>query len=170
MKERLEMRKWEKIKWLRKCRIFKDLTDREMRIIEKYTEKKTYPEDTRIFEEKSLAHRLFVVVDGMVSIRMGKDLFGKEVEVDTVGSGEIFGWSAVVEPKTFTAAARTLEETKVLIISGEMLLNIFEKNNHIGYPFMKEIALVISRRLRALRKKFIKLRGEPLDSSQRLST
>lgn len=170
MKDRLKERKEEKIEGLRKCRIFRDLTDREIETIVKYTEQETYPPNSRFFEEKSLAHRFFIVVDGKVSIKMGKDSFGEAMEVDTVGPGEIFGWSAVVEPKSFTAAARALEETKVLIIPGGMLLDIFEKNNHVGYLVMKRLASVISKRLRALRERFIKLGGESPDLSQRAST
>jgi len=53
--------------------------------------------------------------------------------IDTVGPGEIFGWSAVTEPFTFTAAAWTIEETELLVFKGDVLRDLFKKNNHIGY-------------------------------------
>jgi len=69
--------------------------------------------------------------------------------------GEIFGWSAVAEPYTFTAAAYTVEDSEIFSIRGDVLRGIFKKNNHIGYKIMIKIAAVISSRLRSLNRKFV---------------
>ena len=66
---------------------------------------------------------------------------------------EIFGWSAVTEPFTFTAAAWTLEPSELLVLNGKVLLDLFKKNNHIGYKIMMKIASVISSRLKHLSQK-----------------
>ncbi len=75
---------------------------------------------------------------------------GKALAIDTVGPGEIFGWSAVTEPFTFTAAAWTIEETELLVFKGDVLRDLFKKNNHIGYKVIMKVGAVISSRFRHL--------------------
>jgi len=146
---------------LRKLHLFKDLIDREVEVIAEYANEERYPAGRRIFEEKALATNLYLVIEGKVSIRMGEHLLAKQLEVDTVGPGEIFGWSAITEPYTFTAAAWTLEETTVIVISGDVLRHIFESNCYIGYPVMRGIASIISGRLRSVREEVVKLLQKP---------
>ncbi len=82
---------------------------------------------------------------------MGKE----QLPIDTVGPGEIFGWSAVTEPYTFTAAAYTVEKSELLVVDGRALRDLFKKNNHIGYKVMVKISSVVSSRLRQLNQKFV---------------
>ncbi|MBA7710592.1 hypothetical protein ES703_119537 [subsurface metagenome] len=127
------------IEKLKKFKIFKDLNQRELELIANIAEYEAYEAGKRIFEEKALATTLYLTLEGKIEIKLG----------------EIFGWSAVTEPYTFTAAAWTLEKTKFITFSGERLKDLFDKNNHIGYRVVKEIAVVISRRLKAMESKFV---------------
>jgi len=79
----------------------------------------------------------------------------EQLTIDTIGPGDIFGWSAVAEPFTFTAAAWTVNKSRFIILNGEPLRDLFKKNNHIGYKIMFEISSVISSRFRQLGKKFV---------------
>jgi CRP-like cAMP-binding protein len=65
----------------------------------------------------------------------------------------VFGWSAVTEPHAFTAAAYTMEDAVVFELNGDVLRDLFKKNNHIGFKMMVKIASVISHRLRSLNEK-----------------
>lgn len=130
---------------LRTFSIFDELDDREFQLIEKHLKEVTYQKGSRFFEEKALATNLYMVIEGKVVIKMGNR------EVDYIEPSEIFGWSAVTEPYTFTAAAWAAEDTRALVIQGEVLRDIFDKNNHIGYLVMKRVASVIARRLKVLR-------------------
>jgi len=58
-------------------------------------------------------------------------------------------------PHTFTAAACTVENSEIYFIRGDVLRDIFKKNNHIGYKIMMKISSVISSRLRSLSQKFV---------------
>lgn len=137
---------------LKKFSIFDGLDDRDLQLIAEHAKEETYRKGSRIFEEKALATDLYMVIEGRIAIKMGNR------EVDYVEPGGIFGWSTVTEPYTFTAAAWVAEETRALVIRGEVLRDIFEKNSHIGYLVMREIASVISRRLKALRYKLSETR------------
>jgi CRP-like cAMP-binding protein len=141
------------IEKLKKHEIFSDLTDAELEVIGEMAKKVTYGPNKRIFEEKSLAANLYLVLDGKVEIRMSGDKSGKQIPVSAIEPDEIFGWSAVTEPFTFTAAAWTLEPSELLVLNGKVLLDLFKKNNHIGYKIMMKIASVISSRLKHLSQK-----------------
>lgn len=141
---------------IKKFKIFKGLSDRELESIADIAQEETYEADSRLFEEKSLARNLYLTLEGKIEIKMrGNGV--EQLAFDQVGPGEIFGWSAVTEPYTFTAAAWTLEKTHLIILKGERLLDLFEKNNHVGYRIMREIAAVVSRRLKATESKFIEI-------------
>jgi len=141
---------------LKQFKIFRGLNDREIEIIAGIAREETYDAGKRIFEEKALANNLYLALDGEVEIKIRGD-GEKYVIIDRIGSNDIFGWSAVVEPRTFTAAAWTTKKTNIIILGGEELGDIFEKNTHIGYRVVREIAAVISRRLKAMEKKFVEI-------------
>lgn len=143
------------IEELKKSDVFKGLTNAELENISDIATKEEYEAGKRIFEEKSQASHLYTVLRGKVEIKMSADKGRELMRIDTVGPGEIFGWSSVTEPYTLTAAAWTTEKTELLVFNGEVLRDLFKKNNHIGYKVMMEVASVISSRLRGLSQKFV---------------
>ena len=140
----------ESINDLREFVIFKDLTDSELENIAEIAKREMYDANKRIFEEKSWASNLYLVVKGLVVIKLKGEKGVDQLPIDTVGPGDIFGWSAVTEPHAFTAAAWTTEKSEILVFNGKVLLDLFKKNNHIGYKVMSKVATVISSRLRKL--------------------
>lgn len=132
--------------------VFKQLNERELEQIALIAEEESVKKDTRIFEEKALAVNLYLVLEGKVELRISGNSI-KKIVIDSAGPGDIFGWSAVTDPHTFTAAAWTTEDSKFIILGSEHMINLFDKNNHIGYRIIKEIATVASRRVKALEQK-----------------
>lgn len=138
------------IQELKEFEIFTELTDAELENICENAKKEVFDADKRIFDEKSWATNLYLVKDGRIEIKMSGKGGSNQITIDTIEPKEIFGWSAVTEPFTFTAAAWTKEKSNLIVLNGEVLLDLFKKNNHIGYKVMKEVASVISSRLRRL--------------------
>ncbi|MBW2184230.1 MAG: hypothetical protein JRF49_10255, partial [Deltaproteobacteria bacterium] len=67
----------------------------------------------------------------------------------------LFGWSALVEPKSYSASVKCLKEVRALSINGEELEKLFEEDPVMGLTFMKKIASLIDNRLNALRTRLI---------------
>ncbi|KXB05761.1 hypothetical protein AKJ49_00145 [candidate division MSBL1 archaeon SCGC-AAA382A03] len=128
---------------------FGNLSDQEIQIITKIAKKQTFPKKKKIFKEETPAENLYLLNRGKVSIRMCRGLAGAEIEVDTVTSGEIFGWSAIVELE-YTASAQAITDIETIMLPAEELCEIFEKNSNIGYQVMKVTTKVIARRLKLL--------------------
>jgi CRP-like cAMP-binding protein len=140
---------------LRQFDIFKDLTDAELENIQSIAKLERFKANTRVFEEDSLAVKMYLVLKGRVEIRLRKAAGFMPITIDVVGPGEIFGWSAVTNPFTFTAGAWTVADTELISLNGEVLRKLFKINNHLGYKVMMQIAAVISKRFRALSKKLV---------------
>lgn len=143
-----------KIDDLKRFGIFSALNDNELENIAEIAKQEAYEKGRRIFQENSIARNLYLVSSGMVEIRM-RGAEGKEMAVDAVEPGEVFGWSAVTEPHAFTAAASALEDSDVVVVNGNVLRDLFKKNNHIGFKVMMKVSSVISQRLRRLNEKYV---------------
>ncbi|MFA9454649.1 MAG: Crp/Fnr family transcriptional regulator [Candidatus Aminicenantaceae bacterium] len=145
-----------KIDDLKRFGIFSALNDNELENIAEIVKQEIYKKGRRIFQENSIAQNIYLVMSGDIEIRMrGAD--GKDMAIDAVGPGEVFGWSAVTEPHAFTAASYAMEASEVFVVSGSVLRDLFKKNNHIGYKVMMKVASVISQRLRSLNEKCVNL-------------
>ena len=80
-----------------------------------------------------------------------KSRVGQEVVIDELGPGALFGWSAVLDDQTFTAAVSTLEPSTLVAFDGGQLRQLFQEDPAIGSRVIGRIAMVISSRLTHLR-------------------
>jgi CRP-like cAMP-binding protein len=103
-----------------------------------------------IFEEGAHSLYLYVVREGRVAIEAHMPGWGVRT-IDTVGPGELFSWSALIEPRLETASARALEETDVLRVKGGALMDACREDADFGFEIYRTLAEVISERLVAMR-------------------
>jgi len=115
-----------------------------------------YPAGGIVLVEGQPAESFHILVEGAVSIKMRAEEHGDLVLNTLKQTGEIFGWSALVEEGRSTATAECLEETRVLSINKKDLEALFAQDPSLGYLFMKRLASLISRRLENTRALLIK--------------
>ena len=87
----------------------------------------------------------------------------KEIIVDTVAPGQVFGWSSLVGPGKRTVSAECLEASRVIAIPADELKAMFEKDHTLGYIVMRRLSDIIARRLRNRTEKLIETWGEAFD-------
>ena len=87
----------------------------------------------------------------------------KEIIVDTVSTGQVFGWASVVGPSKRTVHAECSQNSRVIAIPADALKAMFEKDHTLGYTFMKRLSAIIARRLRHRTDKLIETWGEAFD-------
>lgn len=107
-----------------------------------------------IFEEGSPSLYLYVVKSGRVAIEVNFPAWGRR-EILTVGPGEVFSWSALVEPRLETASARALEKTHVLGIKGGALMDLCREDPAFGFQLYRTLAEVITDRLVSTRRQLL---------------
>lgn len=150
------------------CELFVGLTTGELEQIAAIAYKQSYEPGELICVEEDRADRLFILDQGrvQVNIHLRSPLEpGGEVTIEEVEPGCVFGWSALVKQRRFTASARALESATVTIVGADDLNDLFDRNAHIGFVVMKQLAEVIASRLRHTRSVCGGLGGEETDET-----
>ena len=87
----------------------------------------------------------------------------KEIIVDTVADGQVFGWASVVGPSKRTVNAECSQACRVIAIPADGLKAMFDKDHTLGYTIMNRLCDIIARRLRNRTDKLIETWGEAFD-------
>jgi len=101
-----------------------------------------------IFRQNDPSHHLYIIKSGGVAIELYLPPRGLR-RILTLGPGELFSWSALIEPRTETAMARAIETTDVFAIKGSRLLGLCLTDCPLGSEIYRVLATVISTRLKA---------------------
>ncbi len=106
------------------------------------------------FREGQKETRLYLIIKGVVSLEFCTPGQGCK-RFQTVGAGELLGWSPILGLNEVTATARVLEPAKLLVIEARQLAALCEHNPRFGYEFMRRTALALSQRLNATRLQLV---------------
>lgn len=143
---------------LRGFPFFAGLSEAELKSLSIIADEVSFQRGDLIFQEDATAHTLYVLLDGWVDIVIKADARGKRSElVTTLTPGDIFGWSAVVEPYVYTASAVCASPVKAIGFKGTDLLALFELDPGLCCVVMKKVCQVIADRLRATRLQMVSL-------------
>jgi CRP/FNR family transcriptional regulator len=112
-----------------------------------------------IFMEGDPARWLCLVRSGHVKI-LRHSRTGRDVVLELLGAGEIFGGVAVIERRPYPATAQATEPSVVLKIPAEAIVALAERQPSI----IKEMALMIGRRLRAAHDSVKALSVDPVEA------
>jgi CRP/FNR family cyclic AMP-dependent transcriptional regulator len=140
---------------LRPCELFAGLNDQELSQIAAIACEENFSAGDLICAERELANRLFILHKGRVRLHIMLHSAlepNGEATIEEVEPGRIFGWSSLVKQRRFTASARALEPATVIVIDAHDLDRLFDRDAHVGFVVMKQLAEVIACRLRHTRE------------------
>jgi len=91
--------------------------------------------------------------------------YGEPVVIETIGAGDLLGWSWMMPPYVWHFTARAVEPTEAIHFAGTILRQYCEKNHSLGFELHKRISAVMMKRLHAARKKMLSIHahGEKLE-------
>lgn len=99
-----------------------------------------------LVREGSLAESLFLIRTGRVTIE--SHLPGKgPVSVDTLGPGDILGWSVLLPPFRWHLDARALEPTLAFELDANCVRGKVQADHGFGYAFTLRLLAAASQRL-----------------------
>jgi CRP-like cAMP-binding protein len=108
------------------------------------------------FQESEQAHTMYLLLDGWVDIVIDIAAAGTRRElVTTLTPGDIFGWSAVVQPHVYTASAICASPVRAVGFGGSDLRTLFSVDHKLCYTITTRICRVIAMRLCATRLQMI---------------
>src|SRR5215510_8345170 len=152
------MRDQDVITFLRSSRVFAELPDAEIATLAAVAREETRRAREYVFMEGDPAAWLWLVRSGRVRI-VRHSHTGKDVVLELLGPGEVFGGVAVIEKRPYPAAAQAVEASVVLKVPAAAILALTER-----YPsVIKELAMTIGRRLRAAHDSVKALAVDPVE-------
>ena len=138
--------------FINEVELFKGIPSHIIEEIVGIVKEESISEGQVLFQKGDYADSLFILQEGEINIFIqGKDRISFPVNQP----GQLFGWSAIVEPNRYTASAECVKESKVIKLDGDLLMRIFEKHPSEGLVVMKKLAGVIAGRLLNSYEKFI---------------
>ena len=107
--------------------------------------------------EGEFANRFYLIESGKVVLESAG--FGDPVIIETIGSGDLLGWSWMFPPYVWQFTARAAEPTTAIFFYGTLLREYCEKDHSLGFELFKRMSVVMLKRLQAARKQMLSFRA-----------
>jgi len=137
---------------IRKHPFLKDLSPHQYRLLADSAMRTQFPAGEVIFQPGDPANRFYLIQRGKVAIEAWLKDRGT-ITIQTVGSGDVLGWSWLFPPYYWQFSARALEATDAIFIYGTPLREECESDHELGYELMKRVSAVMLERLQATRRR-----------------
>ena len=139
---------------LDKLNFCKGLSMEYLRRLSAAGEVKAYQPRDRLFFEGQSSREVYLLTDGEVVLETS--LPGQDaMRLQTVGPGELLGWSPVLGLGVMTATARAATPCHVLALNADRILSLAEEDPKFVLEFMRRVAITLARRLNATRLQLV---------------
>ncbi len=133
----------EKLEFLKKVPLFSDLGRGALADVYSISYEKHYSAGEVIFEENQPARALYIVKSGRVKITK------REKDIAVLNEGNFFGEMSLLEEIARTAQATSVTDSKLLLIYKVKFDGLIEDNPSVGVKVIRNLAKILSSRLRA---------------------
>jgi len=128
----------------------KDLEPKYVKLIAGCASNVRFNTGQYVFREGEEANQFYMIRQGKVAVQILAAQRGV-ITVQTIGEGEILGWSWLIPPYRWRFDARALEPTRAIALDGKCLRTKSEEDHDLGYELLKRFSSVIAERLEATR-------------------
>jgi CRP/FNR family transcriptional regulator len=147
------------VEFLKRTPVFAALPAREVQALATVAREEEYRTRDYVFMEGEPARWFCLVRRGHVKI-VRHARTGRDVVMELLGAGEMFGGVAVIERRPYPASAQATEPSAVVKIPQEAIVALAEREPSI----IREIALMIGRRLRGAHDSVTSLAADPVEA------
>lgn len=123
----------------------------------------TFKDGDTIFREGEYASTFYLICTGRIALQFHAGPLGS-TRIQTVGPGEIAGWSWLIAPHRWHFDAIALEGGQAIALNGEWLRKRCDEDHELGYEIMKRIVHIVEQRLQATRLQLIDMYHVPKES------
>ncbi len=112
----------------------------------------------RIFREGQEADHFYILREGMVSIEIpvGRR---RGITIETIGPGDVLGWSWLVAPYQWRFDARVMKVTRAIALDAKCLRGKCEQDHELGFELLSRVLQVVEQRLLATRMQLLDVYG-----------
>ena len=135
---------------------FRDLEERHLELIVGCASNVRFNAGDFIFRQGEEANEFYLIREGMVALEMFVTGRGP-VKVQTLGEGDVLGWSWLVPPYRWMFDAHATELTRAIALDGKCLRNKCEQDHDLGYQLLKRFVSIVQERLDAARLQLLNI-------------
>jgi len=128
----------------------KELEPRHLKILVGCASNVRFNAGQILFHEGEEANQFYMIRQGKVAIETLAPELGP-ITVQTVGEGDVLGWSWLIPPYRWRFSARAVELTRAIALDGKCLRQKSEEDHDLGYELLKRFSGIIVERLEATR-------------------
>jgi CRP-like cAMP-binding protein len=107
---------------------------------------RVYGTDEFLLREGEEANHLFLIYSGKVALEVALP-DQPRLTIETVGAGDVVGWSWSVAPRRYEHDARALKSTRAIGLDAKALRRACEEDPGNGYQFITRLLAVVADRL-----------------------
>lgn|SRR5688500_7023009 len=111
-----------------------------------------------LLREGAAANHFYIITAGQVALEVHEPGTGTII-IETLGPGEVLGWSWLFAPYRWHFDVRVLEELSAVAFDGRCIRGKCEADPVLGYRLMEQFARVMMERLQATRFRLMDLYG-----------
>lgn len=111
-----------------------------------------------LIREGQEANQFYVIRHGRVAVEIMSPDRGA-IQIETLGPGEILGWSWLIPPYYWVFDARAVELTRAIALDGRCLRTKCEEDHDVGYELLKRFSYIVGQRLESTRLQLLDVYG-----------
>lgn len=139
-------------------RFFRGMDPRFLSRLAPLAYERTFDTGDLLIREGDPADEFLLVFHGKAALEIV--LPGRpRITIQTVGPGEVLGWSWLVLPHRWRHDARALKPTRTLGIGASKLRTVLDSDCGLGYDFLMRLLPVVAERLESTQLQLLDLHG-----------
>lgn len=144
---------------LAKHPFFADLDAETLDLISGCAANASFKPGEYIFREGDPADQFYIIRFGKISVEINAPGRGPH-PVQTLGAGEVLGWSWLIPPHRWRFDSRALELVRAISLDGKCLRAKCDENHRLGYRLLSRFSGVMAKRLEATRLQLMDVYGK----------
>ncbi len=143
---------------LRRHPFLAQLSDAHMEILVGCASNVQFSEGAYVIQEGQAANKFYLIRSGRVALTVQDNPRGP-IRIQTVGPGEVLGWSWLVAPFRWHFSGVAVADVHAFALDGECLRTKCSNDHDFGFEMMSRLVRVIERRLEATRLQLLDMYG-----------
>ena len=133
--------------------LFLGMGERERHILADCSMQATFEPGNLVVESGEPANCFYLIING----RIGLETLGglSPLRVQSIGAGDVLGWSWLFPPYYWHFNAMAEERTETIFFFGSRLLQECDRDHDFGYELFKRMSHILISRLQTTREKWI---------------
>jgi CRP/FNR family cyclic AMP-dependent transcriptional regulator len=139
---------------LEKQLFFRGMANRQLELLAENSMPAEFNAGDPILTQGDSASHFHLILEGEVDL-ISRGLDDETVRIQSIGKGDLLGWSWLFPPYYWHFDARAITPVKTLSFLGTRLRELCDENHDLGYVLMMRVTGIVIKRLQAARRELV---------------